>query len=595
MARNLTDAYWPLYRRAARTVVVVDVVESVRLMEQDEEDTVQRWQVFVGDVVNRLVPRYASRLVKSLGDGLMLEFEAVLPAIECAIAMQTAMAKANQGRAFDRCMRLRIGVHVADVIVDQHDIYGSGVNLAARLTTLAGPGEIVVSADVRDHLTPDLDADVEDLGDCHVKHLSRPVRAYRVGAPGADPVVQHKNIAANELPVIAVIPLTVVSSETDAGFVGDIIADDIIAALSTSVNWRVISRLSSAALRDRGIEPGVLRSHLKASYVVSGTCRVASKRVSASVELSDIRTGTVVWAGTVTGKVSALMAPNGEFTAPIVERVGAAIFGHELQRARTRPMPTLESYTLLFAAIALMHRLSIRDFERAREMLQHLVERHPHSPAPRIWMAKWHVMKVAQGWSENRDEEAQLAQAWVRGGLEMQPDHSIGLAIDGLVSAYLFRDLDTAGSRYETALAANPNESLAWLFASARHAYEDRGEEAMASARTAMSLSPLDPLRYLYLGFAANAAVAAGEYSAAIDLARKSIKANCTHSPTFRAMTIAQALSGQMHEARISAKRMLVIEPSFTMREFRTQYPGANSKHSQVHFDALTQAGLPES
>ncbi len=595
MARNLTDADWPLYRRAARTVVVVDVVESVRLMEQDEEDTVQRWQVFVGDVVNRLVPRYASRLVKSLGDGLMLEFEAVLPAIECAIAMQTAMAKANQGRASDRYMRLRIGVHVADVIVDQHDIYGSGVNLAARLTTLAGPGEIVVSADVRDRLTPDLDADIEDLGDCHVKHLSRPVRAYRVGAPGADPVVQHKNIAANELPVIAVIPLTVVSSETDAGFVGDIIADDIIGALSTSVNWRVISRLSSAALRDRGIEPSVLRSHLKATYVVSGTCRVAGKRVSASVELSDVRTGTVVWAGTVTDKVSALMAPNGEFTAPIVEHVGAAIFGHELQRARTRPMPTLESYTLLFAAIALMHRLSIRDFERSREMLQHLVERHPHSPAPRIWMAKWHVMKVAQGWSEHRDEEAQLAQAWVRGGLEMQPDHSIGLAIDGLVSAYLFRDLDTAGSRYETALAANPNESLAWLFASARHAYEDRGEEAMASARTAMSLSPLDPLRYLYLGFAANAAVAAGEYSAAIDLARKSIKANCTHSPTFRAMTIAQVLSGQMHEARISAKRMLVIEPSFTMREFRTQYPGANSKHSQVHFDALTQAGMPES
>jgi adenylate cyclase len=421
------------------------------------------------------------------------------------------------------------------------------------------------------------------------------VRAYRVGAPGADPVVQHKNIAANELPVIAVIPLTVVSSETDAGFVGDIIADDIIGALSTSVNWRVISRLSSAALRDRGIEPSVLRSHLKATYVVSGTCRVAGKRVSASVELSDVRTGTVVWAGTVTDKVSALMAPNGEFTTPIVEHVGAAIFGHELQRARTRPMPTLESYTLLFAAIALMHRLSIRDFERSREMLQHLVERHPHSPAPRIWMAKWHVMKVAQGWSEHRDEEAQLAQAWVRGGLEMQPDHSIGLAIDGLVSAYLFRDLDTAGSRYETALAANPNESLAWLFASARHAYEDRGEEAMASARTAMSLSPLDPLRYLYLGFAANAAVAAGEYSAAIDLARKSIKANCTHSPTFRAMTIAQALSGQMHEARLSARRMLVIEPGFTMREFRTQYPGANSKHSQVHFDALTQAGMPES
>ncbi|MFZ2649075.1 MAG: adenylate/guanylate cyclase domain-containing protein [Burkholderiaceae bacterium] len=594
MARNLTDADWPLHRRAARTVVVVDVVESVRLMEQNEEDTVHRWQVFVGEAVSRLVPRYAGRLVKSLGDGLMLEFEAVLPAVECAIAMQTAMAKANQGRPADRCMRLRIGAHIADVIVDQHDIYGSGVNLAARLTTLAGPGEIVVSADVRDRLTPDLDAEVEDLGDCHVKHMSRPVRAYRVGAPGVDPVIQHRNTAASELPVIAVIPLTVVASEPSADYFGDIIADDIIGALSTSVNWRVISRLSSAALRDRKVEPTALRDHLNASYVVSGTCRVASSRIRASVELADVRTEMVVWAGTVSDSVSALMAPNGEYTAPIVEQVGAAIFAHELQRARTRPMPTLESYTLLFAAIALMHRLSMRDFERSRGMLQHLVERHPHSPAPRIWMAKWHVMKVAQGWSAHREEEAQLAQAWVRGGLEMQPDHSVGLAIEGLVSGYLFRDLDTAGKRYETALAANPNESLAWLFASARHAYEDRGVEAIASAETALSLSPLDPMRYYYLSFAAHAALAAGQYVEAIDLARRSIKANCTHAPTFRSMTIAQVLSGQVHEARASAGRLLALEPTFTLREFRAQYPGAHSKHARSYFDALKQAGLPQ-
>ena len=594
MPRNLTEADWPLYRRAARTVVVVDVVESVRLMEQNEEDTVHRWQVFVGDVVNRLVPRYAARLVKSLGDGLMLEFESVLPAIECAIEMQAAIAEGNRGRPADRCMRLRIGAHVADVIVDQHDIYGSGVNLAARLTTLAGPGEIVISADLRDRITPDLDADIEDLGECHLKHLSRPVRAYRVGAPGVDPVIQHRSVAADALPVIAVIPLTVVSSESSAGFIGDIVADDIIAALSTSSNWRVISRLSSAALRGRELDPAALRDHLNATYVVSGTCRVASNRLHASVELADARTGTAVWAGKATDSVAALLAPNGEFTAGIVEQIGAAMFANELQRARTRPMPTLESYTLLFAAIALMHRLSISDFERSRGMLQHLVERHPRSPAPRIWMAKWHVMKVAQGWSSHREAEAQLAQSWVRGGLEMQPDHSIGLAIDGLISGYLFRDLDTAGNRYETALAVNPNESLAWLFASARHAYEDRGGEAINSAMTALSLSPLDPMRYYYLAFAAYAALIAKRYTESTELARESIKANCTHAPTFRAMTIAQALSGQMQEARLSAKRMLAVEPGFRLRRFRAEYPGARSRHATLHFDALREAGVPE-
>ena len=182
-----SEAQWPTYRRASRTVVVVDLVESVRLIEQDEEDTVHRWQAIVSEVVATFLPRHGGRLVKSLGDGLMLEFETVPPAIQCALAMQSSANLANTGRPNDRWMCLRIGAHVADVIVDELDIYGSGVNLAARLTTLAGAGEIVVSANLREQLLPGLDADVEDLGDCFVKHLQKPVRAYRVGPLGAQP------------------------------------------------------------------------------------------------------------------------------------------------------------------------------------------------------------------------------------------------------------------------------------------------------------------------------------------------------------------------------------------------------------------------
>src|SRR6185369_10494691 len=144
----------------SRTVVVVDVVESVRLMEQHEDDTIRRWQSFVGEVVTQLLPPRGGRLVKSLGDGLMLEFESVPPAIQCALAMQQAIQPHNQGRPSEQWMCLRIGAHVADIVVDERDIYGSGVNLAARLATLAGPGEIVVSAEVRDGLVPGLDADV---------------------------------------------------------------------------------------------------------------------------------------------------------------------------------------------------------------------------------------------------------------------------------------------------------------------------------------------------------------------------------------------------------------------------------------------------
>ena len=257
-------------------------------------------------------------------------------------------------------------------------------------------------------------------------------------------------------------------------------------------------------------------------------------------------------------------------------------------------MPTLESYTLLFSAIALMRRLSYQDFERSRAMLDHLVERHPRSPAPKFWIGKWHVMRAAQAWSRDLAGEARQAQSWVQRGLDEQPDNAIGLAIDGLISAYLLRDLDTAGKRYEAALSANPNESLAWLFSSARHAYEDRGEEAARAATTALSLSPLDPLRYFYLSFAANAALSAGHLDDAIDLARQSIRANCTHSPTFRSLIIAQVLSDRLDEARANAQRLLALEPDFTLHAFMQRYPGNNARHAATHFAALRAAGVPE-
>ena len=171
------------HRSAVRTVVVVDMVESVRLIEQNEEDTVGRWQAFVAEVTAQLLPKQRGRLVKSLGDGLMLEFEDVPAAIGCCHLMHQAMQSLNQGHQKPQWMQLRIGVHVADVIVDELDLYGTGVNLAARLAGVAGPFETVVSAEARDRLTAGLDAEIEDLGDCYLKHFPHAVRAYRVDKP----------------------------------------------------------------------------------------------------------------------------------------------------------------------------------------------------------------------------------------------------------------------------------------------------------------------------------------------------------------------------------------------------------------------------
>jgi class 3 adenylate cyclase len=245
-----------------RTVLFVDLVESVRLMESNESDAVRRWRQFVATVQRDVLSAHTGRLVKSMGDGLMLEFPSVQPAIRSAFAIQRACNEGNVGVPPDRQMLLRIGAHVGQLIADEHDIYGRGVNLAARLTTLAGPGEIVVSADVRDQLTPVLDADIEDLGACYVKHVNEPVRAYRVGPPGPRPVIEPGSATMPELrPTVAVIPFTARGGEASHQVLGEVLADEIISALSRAAELNVISRLSTTVFRGREASLGPDGAH----------------------------------------------------------------------------------------------------------------------------------------------------------------------------------------------------------------------------------------------------------------------------------------------------------------------------------------------
>jgi len=594
MPMNPSEVPWPALRRAARTVVVVDVVESVRLMEQDEDDIVRRWQLFVGEVVTRLLPRSGGRLVKSLGDGLMLEFGSVPPAIQCALAMQQAIQLGNQSRPQPEWMCLRIGAHVADVIVDDHDIYGSGVNLAARLATLAGPGEIVVSAAVRGGLTDGLDGDIADLGDCFVKHVRQPVRAYRVGAMGSDPAVRISPPATEaSRPVLAVIPFTAARSDPSGAVIGEALADDLISALSRTSEMHVVSRLSTTALRGRGLTLSELKALLGASYVLSGSYVVNGRKLRLRLELAETRQQHIVWADGLSGQLDEFLQPDGDIISLVVSSVSSAVTANEIARSVARSMPSLESHTLLLGSVALMHGASSDDFDRAKAMLDHLIERHPREPGPRAWMGKWHVMRFIQGVSRDRTAEARLARESVARALDLSPKHSMALAIDGLVSALLMRDLVRAQASYSAALEANPNESLAWLFSSALHFYRGEGAEAAHAAEHALRLSPLDPLKYYYDTFAATAMLAAGRHGQAIELAHRSLKANSQHTATYRTLAIAQVLDGQIEEGTKTMNRMRQLEPELTVSAYLDRFPGTDRAMALRYAEAMRTAGLP--
>jgi adenylate cyclase len=474
-------------------------------------------------------------------------------------------------------------------------LYGHGVNVAARLTTLAGPGEIVVSADVRDQMTPVLDADVEDLGECYLKHVKQPVRAYRVGPPGIRPLILPGGTATPDLqPTVAVVPFNARSNEPQHALLGEVLADEIISALSRTTEMHVISRLSTTAFRGRDATLAEVSGHLNANYVLSGAFRVSANTIRVAAELADARSSRIVWAGNLKGHVTGVLEGKDELIDRLVAEVSAAVVVHELQRAQTQAMPTLEAYTLLIAAVALLHRLSPQAFDRAQALLQAVIERAPRQAAPHAWLAKWHVMRVQQGWSVNAPSEGHAALECTKRALDLDPHCSLALTIDGLVNTNLLKRLDVAQDRYETALQVNPNDSLAWLLKGTLHAFKGEGKAAMEHTQRALRLSPLDPLRYYYDSLAATAALAAGQYERALKLAEHSLRANRTHTSTLRAIAIANWQLGHLDVARSTVAELLRLEPSLTITGWRKRSPSSEFDTGKLWAEVMLKAGVPE-
>jgi len=573
----------------------MDVVESVRIMEQDQDDFVRRWQQLVQQAEQKILPLHDGRIVKSLGDGLMLEFANAQGCAKAAFAMQYFSEQANEDVAPTLQMHLRMGGHVASFVADHHDIYGTDVNLTARFCTLAGPNDIVISAELRDRLVPALDADIEDMGECYLKHVEKPIHAYRIAPPGKNPAVVNLPVDVTELrPTIAVIPFTARTSDPDDAVLGEILAEEIIAALARTPDLNVISRLSTTSLRGRDTSLPQLQSHLNADYVLSGAYRVAGGQLILVAELIEARTGRAIWGESLRSTVQEVLQGEDRITAEVVTQLGAHVVRTEMQRATSRPMPNLESSTLLLGAISLMHRSTRSEFDRVREMLEYLIDRHRRLPTPRAWLAKWHVLQVTRGLSSGGRDETKRALEQTQRALDVDPDCSLALAIEGFVHCHMLKDLDGAAERYESALSVNPNDSLAWLFSGVLHSFRGEGAQALASSEKALTLSPLDPLLYFYQSLAASAALSAGDYKRVIELATASLRSNRSHTSTYRALAVAQALCGDLVAARKTINALLRLEPSFTVTQFLQRSPSGDQPVGRLYADALRMAGLSD-
>lgn len=583
-----------LLGRAEKAVLIVDVVESVRLMELHEEESVRQWLNLVERVRRDVLPRGGGRFVKSLGDGMLLEFNDARTALQAAFKIQDLSRQAAEAIAPDQQIWLRIGIETGQVMVDDNDVYGRDVNLAARLTTLAGPGEIVVSARTREQLTPDLDAAVEDLGECYLKHVKEPVRAYRVGPPSPGSAMTP-TFAVDELePSIAIIPFSPWLDTTDNGMLGDVIAEELIRGVARFSELTAISRLSTAAFRSREINLGEIAAHLKVDYVLTGSYRGDPRKLLLDIDLTEVKPGTVVWSHRVEEDVRTLLDADQQFIRELVAKIGGAIATQELRRSMSQALPTLKAYSLLLGAITLMHRLSRRDFDHAHALLQTLIDRAPRQAIPLAWNANWHVLKVQQGWSSDQAQDAYRALDCTKRALDADPCCSLALAVDGFVHTNLLKQLDVAEERYDLAIESNSCNSLAWLLRGTLHAFMGHGAQAVNDTQRALKLTPLDPHRYFYESLAATACLAARDYGGALELARRSLRANRSHTSTLRVLAAAQWALGQREEARETAKELMKLEPGLTVSGWLARSPSAPYSTGQEWARLLEEIGVPK-
>lgn len=598
-------------------VLAVDLVESVRLILQNEADTVHRWTQFVRRVVDSILPLHHGLLVKSLGDGLMARFKDARDAVAAAAAMHEDLALANAGLTPDRRLMLRAGVHAAPAWIDGLDIYGAGVNLAARLATLAGPGETITSVDTyarmaqdlaglaapgetvggsaaRDGLVNGVDANCVDLGNCVLKHYDQPVRAYRVGPAGPRPVLTgRRDYGVPMEPSIAVLPFAARNRDTGHFDIGNLIADSIIWRLSKASNLKVISRLSTAVFSGgaAGVQQAAI--HLGASYVLSGSYLEHNGHLAVTAELADMHNGKVVWNERLQVQLDDLLQPRSELADQIAQAVHRSIFDTEVQHVRTQPMPTLESYSLLLGAINLMHRSSRAEFMLTRDILDELVHRHNRIAAPRAWLGNWFVLLATRGWSQDRKRDAEQALAVTHAALDRDASDALALSAEGFVYCHLLGDLDMARLRCEQAIDNNASLAQAWLYRGVVDAFTGHGQQALFATRRALELSPLDPQQYYFQSLGATAELAAGQVQKAEELARASLLLNRMHASTWRVLTIALVLQDRMEDARGALRKVLDLDPSLTVHAYRRRMPNGELATGREWARCLGLAGLP--
>jgi adenylate cyclase len=586
--------------RRLAAILAADVAGYSRLMGADEEGTLAALKAIRRELSNPKIAEHRGRIVKTTGDGVLVEFASVVDAVRCAVEVQQAMAERNRDLQAERRIEFRVGINLGDIISDEHDIYGEGVNVAARLEALADPGRICVSGVVRDQVRDRLDIAFDDLGEQQVKNIARPVHVYRIGPRPSRPHAGETPAVRPSLPLpdkqsLAVLPFQNMSGDPEQEYFADGMVEEITTAIARLPWLFVIARNSSFTYKGKAVDVKQVARELGVRYVLEGSVRKAGNRVRITGQLIDTATGAHIWSDRFDGALDDIFELQDQVASSVVGVIEPKLHLAETERAIRKPTENLSAYDLYLRAAAQTRLRTPEAYHQALDMLQRAmaIDRN-YAPAAAL-IARCRLAQRVQGWGPVSDAEIADAVRLLRHALETAKDDPNTLASAAYTLSSFVGEHAAAARAIECALVLNPNSAETWTAKGWVSCYQGDAESAMEAFDRAMRLSPLDPRGYHIKAGQAFARMIVGRYAEAIEWADRSLSEQPRYNAAIRAKIVALAQLGRVAEAHTLLARLIELQPGLTIAGFRI-YAASNFPPEllAIYIDGLRQAGLPE-
>ncbi len=575
--------------RRLAAILAVDVAGYSRLMGVDEEGTLATLKASRREIIDPKIVEHRGRIVKTTGDGALVEFASAVDAVRCAMEIQRAMAERNAHIPEDRRFEFRIGINVGDIMIDDDDIYGDGVNIAARIEMLASPGAICLSDNAYQQIKGKLTLDVSDMGERQLKNIAQPVRVHSVrdGSATAGPAT----LAPPDKPSIAVLPFTNMSGDPEQEYFSDGISEDIITDLSKIAGLMVISRNSCFTYKGRAVDTRTVGRDLGVRSVLEGSIRRSGNRVRITAQLVDAATGGHLWAERYDRDLTDLFAVQDDVTRRIVDALKVTLSAAEKARLATSEACNVEAYDYFMRGREFLYgeNKSRDKFEQAKDIFTKALELDHNYSQAYAGLGWAYIFDYFNRWSDDPNSSLRLARQNVDQAVEKDPNEPFARAMAGL-AALLQKDFDRATSEVEIALSLNPNYAFAYNCLGSIHTYSGRPLEAIAVIERAMRLDPAWSQQYLH--FLGTAYLLAGKYETAAALLRQRVF--LVPGTDFTRAVLASALGhlGQVDEARRVWDELKEINPKYSFREHFSRQPFRQEDVERIG-EGLTKAGLP--